>query len=108
MNRMEVDGSVLTTGKQSSRPHLERTAESIHEVSETMRAAPTKRRHYCIATVPLRCEHLRQTSLFDERTYPLPKVLPGTTAEIVHTDNACQHHFNPPTLTTYPSFTALP
>ena len=107
MNRMEVDGSVLTTGKQSSRPHLERTAESIHEASETMRAAPTKRRHYCIATVPLRCEHLRQTSLFDERTYPLPKVLPGSTAVIVDSDEGWQDNFKRGIVTNYDFLTGL-
>ena len=56
------------------------------KAGETMIATPTKRQHYCIATVPLRWEHLRQASLFDERTYPLPKVLPGRAAVIVDGD----------------------
>ena len=78
---MEFDGSVFTTGKRSSHPPMERT-----KAGDTMIATPTKRQHYCIATVPLHSEHLQQASLFDERTYPLPKVLPGRASVIVDGD----------------------
>jgi hypothetical protein len=37
-------------------------------------------------TIPLRREYLQQASLFGEKTYPLPKVLPGSYAVIMDAD----------------------
>ena len=67
----------------------------------------TKRQHYCIATVPLRSEHLRQASLFDERTYLLPKVLPGRAAVIVDSDEGWQDNFKRGIVTNYDFLTGL-
>ena len=41
---------------------------------------------FVYALVPLRSGFLRQASLFDGKTYPLPKVLPGRAAVIVDSD----------------------
>ncbi len=72
-----------------------------------MKVAPIKRQHYCIATVPLCCEHLRQASLFDQRMYPLPKVLPGRAAVIVDGDEGWQDNFKRGMVTTYDFLTGL-
>ena len=53
---------------------------------------PTRIHPFNYATVPLRAEYLFQASLFDERTYPLPKVLPGRDAVVVDAD-CWQHNF---------------
>jgi hypothetical protein len=41
---------------------------------------------FMYALVPLRSGLLRQASLFDERTYPLPQVIPGEAAVIIDSD----------------------
>ena len=41
---------------------------------------------FIYSLVPLRRDFLQQASLFEERTYPLPKVLPGQEAVIVDCD----------------------
>ena len=41
---------------------------------------------FMYALVPLRSGFLRQASLFDERTYPLPEVIPGEAAVIEDSD----------------------
>ena len=67
--------------------------------------APT--RHQCsIATVPLRRDCLRQASLFDERDYPLPAVLPGGEAVIIDADN-WTHNFKKGRVTAYNYATGL-
>jgi|GraSoi2013_115cm_1033766.scaffolds.fasta_scaffold62426_1 hypothetical protein len=67
---------------------------------------PLIREQLAISQVPLRCECLRQAALFEERTYPLPKVLPGREAIIV--DAACQIlNFRRGIVTTYSYFTGL-
>jgi hypothetical protein len=72
-----------------------------------MLAVSTKRQHYCIATVPLHCEQLRQAALFDERIYPLPKVLPGRAAVIVDSDEGWQDNFKRGMVTNYDFLTGL-
>src|SRR5260370_32004431 len=67
----------------------------------------TKRQRYCIATAPLRSEQLRQASLFDERTYLLPKVLPGRAAVIVDSDEGWQDNFKRGIVTNYDFLTGL-
>ncbi len=41
---------------------------------------------FVYSIVPLRSGFLRQASLFDERTYPLPQVKPGEAAVIIDSD----------------------
>jgi hypothetical protein len=41
---------------------------------------------FMYSIVPLRSGFLRQASLFDERTYPLPQVIPGEAAVIIDSD----------------------
>ena len=41
---------------------------------------------FMYSIVPLRSGFLRQASLFDERTYPLPEVIPGEAAVIEDSD----------------------
>jgi hypothetical protein len=43
-------------------------------------------KEFMYALVPLRPGLLCQVSLFDERTYPLPQVIPGEVAVIVDSD----------------------
>jgi len=77
------------------------------KAGETMIATPTKRQHYCIATVPLRWEHLQQASLFDQRMYPLPKVLPGRAAVILNGDEGWQDNFKRGIVSSYNFSTGL-
>ena len=79
----------------------------MQERARPMIATPTKRQYYCIATVPLRSEHLQQASLFDERTYLLPKVLPGRAAVIVDGDKGWQDNFKRGIVTNYDFLTGL-
>jgi len=72
-----------------------------------MIAVSTKRQHYCIAAVPLRREHLRQASLFDERTYLPPKVLLGRAAVIVDSDEGWQDNFKRGMVTNYDFLTGI-
>jgi hypothetical protein len=59
-----------------------------------------------VSQIPLRCEYLRQASLFEERTYPLPQVLPGQEAIIADAD--CQiFNFRRGIVTAYSYFTGL-
>src|SRR5260221_2771836 len=46
----------------------------------------TNEEEFMYAVVPLRSAYFCQVGLFDERTYPLPKVLPGRAAVIVDSD----------------------
>ncbi len=54
--------------------------------------------------VPLRSDFLCQASLFDERTYLLPKVLPGRAAVIVDSDEGWQDNFKRGMVTNYDFF----
>lgn len=51
-----------------------------------MIVAPMARQEVTTATVPLHRDLLRQVSLFDEGTYPLPTVLSGRATAIVDSD----------------------
>jgi hypothetical protein len=71
-----------------------------------MLAAPIAQHRLTIATVPLRCEYLRQASLFEEETYQLPTVLPGERAVIFDADD-WTHNFKQGTVTAYNHATGL-
>jgi hypothetical protein len=71
-----------------------------------MIAAPTTPRLYTVSSVPLRREYLRQASLFDGRTYPLPNVLPGGEAVIVDADD-WTHNFKKGTVIRYSYLSGL-
>ena len=71
-----------------------------------MIVAPAPPQEFTTATVPLRCDYLRQASLFGERTYPLPKVLPDQKAVIVDGDN-WQDNFKRGIVSGYSFFTVL-
>src|SRR3989440_10600038 len=58
------------------------------------------------ALVPLRSGFLCQASLFDERTYPLPEVIPGEEAVIVDSDRR-QYNFKRGIVTAYSYDTLL-
>src|SRR6266487_2529554 len=58
------------------------------------------------ALVPLRSGFLCQASLFDERTYPLPEVIPGEAAVIVDSDRR-QDNFKRGIVTAYSYETGL-
>src|SRR6266446_1059102 len=58
------------------------------------------------ASVPLHRDYLRQASLFDERDYPLPAVLPGGEEVIVDADD-WTHNFKKGTVTAYNYATGL-
>src|SRR5260370_36874998 len=62
---------------------------------------------FVYALVPLRSGFLRQASLFDGKTYPLPKVLPGRAAVIVDGDEGWQDNFKRGMVTTYDFLTGL-
>jgi hypothetical protein len=61
---------------------------------------------FMYALVPLRSGFLCQASLFDERTYPLPKVIPGEAAVIVDSDRR-QDNFKRGIVTAYSYETGL-
>ncbi len=61
---------------------------------------------FAFANVPLHRDYLRQASLFDERDYPLPCVLPGGEAVIVDADD-WTHNFKKGTVTAYNYATGL-
>jgi len=75
-----------------------------------MIAAPSdnasEEERFAFANVPLRRDYLRQASLFDERDYPLPAVLPGGEAVIVDADD-WTHNFKKGTVTAYNYATGL-
>ena len=71
-----------------------------------MIAAPAALHQYTIATLPLRCEYLRQASLFEERDYPLPTVLPGQEVVIYDAEN-WQDNFKRGRVIAYSYFTGL-
>jgi hypothetical protein len=71
-----------------------------------MIAAPAAPRQYTYATVPLRCEYLRQAALFEARTYSLPKVMPGGNAVIYDADD-WTHNFKRGKVIRYSYFTGL-
>jgi hypothetical protein len=71
-----------------------------------MIAATPVRQQFTSATVPLHRSYLRQASLFDERTYPLPNVLPGREAVITDADE-WQDNFKGGTVIRYSYFTGL-
>src|SRR5258708_27792794 len=62
---------------------------------------------FVYALVPLRSAFLRQASLFDGKTYPLPKVLPGRAAVIVDSDEGWQDNFKRGMVTNYDFLTGL-
>ncbi len=62
---------------------------------------------FVYALVPLRSGFLRQASLFDGKTYPLPKVLPGRAAVIVDSDEGWQDNFKRGMVTNYDFLTGL-
>jgi len=57
-------------------------------------------------TVPLHPDYLRQASLFDEATYPLPTVIPGRNAVIVDADD-WSHNFKKGIVMRYSYFSGL-
>src|SRR6266480_6552653 len=57
-------------------------------------------------TVPLHPDYLRQASLFDEATYPLPTVMQGGKAVIVYADE-WSHNFKKGTVIRYSYFSGL-
>ena len=61
---------------------------------------------FAYATVPLHRDYLRQASLFDERDYPLPAVLPGGEAVIIDADD-WTHNFKKGTVIAYDYTTGL-
>jgi len=61
---------------------------------------------FMYSIVPLRSGFLRQASLFEERTYPLPKVIPGEAAVIVDSDQ-WQDNFKRGIVTAYSYETGL-
>jgi hypothetical protein len=71
-----------------------------------MIAVPTMQQQFDIANVPLRSEYLRQASLFDERDYPLPTVLPGRIAVIIDADD-WTHNFKRGRVLSYSFFTGV-
>ncbi len=62
---------------------------------------------FVYALVPLRSSFLRQASLFDGKTYPLPEVLPGRAAVIVDSDEGRQDNFKRGMVTNYDFLTGL-
>src|SRR5258708_39883412 len=62
---------------------------------------------FVYALVPLRYGFLRQASLFDGKTYPLPKVLPGRAVVIVDSDEGWQDNFKRGMVTHYDFLTGL-
>jgi len=58
------------------------------------------------ATVPLHRDYVRQGSLFDERDYPLPAVLPGGEVVIIDADD-WTHNFKKGRVTAYNYATGL-
>jgi hypothetical protein len=66
----------------------------------------TVQQQFNTANVPLRCEYLRQASLFDERDYPLPTVMPGKVAVIFDADDWTLN-FKRGTVTAYSYFSGL-
>jgi hypothetical protein len=75
-----------------------------------MIAAPrdnaSEEEQFAFAKVPLHRDYLRQASLFDERDYPLPAVLPGGEAVIVDADD-WMHNFKKGRVTAYNYATGL-
>jgi hypothetical protein len=75
-----------------------------------MIAAPSdnamEEEQFAYANVPLHRDYLRQASLFDERDYPLPAVLPGGEAVIVDADD-WTHNFKKGRVTAYNYATGL-
>jgi hypothetical protein len=61
---------------------------------------------FAFAKVPLHRDYLRQASLFADRDYPLPNVLPGGEAVIVDADD-WTHNFKKGTVTAYNYATGL-
>jgi hypothetical protein len=57
------------------------------QAGKPMIEAPAVKQQFTIANVPLHPAFLRQASLFDEATYPLPSVLPGQEAVIIDADD---------------------
>jgi hypothetical protein len=58
-----------------------------------MIVTPIAHQEVTTTTVPLHRDHLRQASLFDEGTYPLPTVLSGRATVIVDSDEGYHHNF---------------
>jgi len=61
---------------------------------------------FIYSIVPLQSGFLCQASLFDEKTYPLPKVVPGETAVIVDADE-WGNNFKKGTVRSYNYFTGV-
>jgi hypothetical protein len=68
--------------------------------------APPVKQQFTIASVPLHPAFLRQASLFDEATYPLPHVLPGQEAVIIDADD-WTHNFKKGMVIAYTYATGL-
>ena len=62
---------------------------------------------FVYALVPLRSGFLRQASLFDGKTYPLPEVLSGRAAVIVDSNEGWQDNFKRGMVTNYDFLTGL-
>ena len=58
------------------------------------------------ATVPLHSDYQQQASLFGERIYPLPKVLPGMET-VIEDGDEYQDNFKRGIVTSYSFFTGL-
>ncbi len=65
-----------------------------------------KAQQLTVSSVPLRPDCLHQASLFDERAYPLPAVLPGEKA-VVYDADSWQDNFKRGTVIHYSYFTGL-